>query len=468
MLLTKSDKFNANYASKIVEINNFVKHPNPNCTRMKCAVIDGYSISVSIDTPEGIYIYFPVGSEISNTYLSANNLFRNKDYNADKEKSGFFEDNGRVKMIKLQGEYSEGFIMPISSLDAWLGKPFGTAKVGEEFDTVDGKRLSSKFIVKGPKINAVNPNGKQRKRKVKEIDRVIEDQFRFHYDTTLIKKCPYVIKPDSLISITEKVHGTSGISSNVLCKKLIPWHSRFGAFMFNAWDKIVSLFSKNNYNFELNEEEYADLWASRTVIKNGKINKDVTPGYYGVDVWKYAHDVIKPFLTKGLTAYYEIIGYLPNGGLIQKGYDYKYKQPENGVYKYNENFGIRIYRVTYTNPDGKVYEFSAKQVQDWAEGNNLVPVKEMYYGYAKDLYPYLVRSNSDQTFGDLFISALAIDKNFYMELDSPNCFNKVPHEGVVIKIEDSRSRAFKLKCLRFLDKESRLLDAGESDIESEA
>ena len=37
-----------------------------------------------------------------------------------------------------------------------------------------------------------------------------------------------------------------------------------------------------------------------------------------------------------------------------------------------------------------------------------------------------------------------------MEKNSPHCINKVPHEGVVIKIEDGMSRAFKLKCFKFI------------------
>lgn len=55
-----------------------------------------------------------------------------------------------------------------------------------------------------------------------------------------------------------------------------------------------------------------------------------------------------------------------------------------------------------------------------------------------------------------------------MEMDSPHCINKVPHEGLVIKIDDGVTRAFKLKCFRFLNKEQELLDKGESNIEDES
>ena len=52
-----------------------------------------------------------------------------------------------------------------------------------------------------------------------------------------------------------------------------------------------------------------------------------------------------------------------------------------------------------------------------------------------------------------------------MEMDSPECNNKVPHEGIVIRVEDMKPKAVKLKCFNFLNVESKQLDAGEENIE---
>ena len=49
-----------------------------------------------------------------------------------------------------------------------------------------------------------NKKGKNNKKK---ISKIIDEQFRFHYNTLLIKKCPNVIQPDDLIHISAKVHG---------------------------------------------------------------------------------------------------------------------------------------------------------------------------------------------------------------------------------------------------------------------
>lgn len=219
---------------------------------------------------------------------------------------------------------------------------------------------------------------------------------------------------------------------------------------------------------EIDDTRYDYLWSSRSVVKNPYYNETTGGGFYGVDVWKYADDVVRPHLQKGMTAYYEIVGYLPNGGAIQKlggkAFDYGFEPPK-GEYKYGENFGIQIYRLTYTNPDRRVYEFSARQVQQWCVKEGLKPVEEYYYGYAKDLYPEL---SLTEHWNENFIQKLASDKNFFMECESPTCNNKVPHEGVVIKIENSLSEAYKLKCIKFLEGESKSLDKGEVDIETES
>ena len=267
--------------------------------------------------------------------------------------------------------------------------------------------------------------------------------------TTLIKKCPNVINPESRIQLSYKIHGTSGISAYVLCRQPLNWKQKIAKWLTGE---------------EFNRYDY--IYASRTVIKNKYYNRNVGSGFYGVDVWAEADNIVRPCLAKGQTAYYEIIGYLPNGKYIQKKYDYGCTPPKDGEkYTPEKHFKVRIYRVTYTNVDGKVYEYTPHQVQQWCSSVGLTPVEECYCGLAKDLYPELDISNH---WNENFIDNLSNDPRFYMEMDSPHCINKVPHEGLVIKIDDGVTRAFKLKCFRFLNKEQELLDKGESNIEDES
>lgn len=457
MKLIQSKNANVNYLAKIVKINNFHKHSDPEVTKLKCCCIDGFNIITGIDSEPGLYVYFPTACCINPKFLSYANLYRHGELNVDQTKTGMFDDNGRVKAIRLRGELSEGFIIPIVVLENWVMSTVNVelkVEEGTEFDSIehDGKTfwVNKKYIPKNTRTSGAPGSGNSGKGKQpKGLDKIIENQFRFHYDTVLIKKCPHVLHPSDLISITSKVHGTSGISAYVLCKQELNWKQKIARWLTGE---------------EFDKYDY--LYSSRSVIKNQYYNKSVQGGFYRVDVWKYADDIVRPCLSKGMTAYYEIIGFLPNGGYIQKNYDYGCLPPVGDeAYTYGKHFKVQIYRVTITDVSGKVHEFSAREVQLWAQMVGLVPVEQYYYGYAKDLYPDL---DPSEHWNENFLSKLANDKNFYMECNSPTCDNKVPHEGIVIKIENMKSEAFKLKCFKFLDGEGKALDKGEVDIESES
>lgn len=457
MKLIQSKNANVNYLAKIVKIDNFHKHSDPEVTKLKCCCIDGFNIITGIDSEPGLYVYFPTACCINPKFLSYANLYRHGELNVDQTKTGMFDDNGRVKAIRLRGELSEGFIIPIVVLENWVMSTVNVelkVEEGTEFDSIehDGKTfwVNKKYIPKNTRTPGAPGSGNSGKGKQpKGLDKIIENQFRFHYDTVLIKKCPHVLHPSDLISITSKVHGTSGISAYVLCKQELNWKQKIARWLTGE---------------EFDKYDY--LYSSRSVIKNQYYNKSVQGGFYGVDVWKYANDIVRPCLSKGMTAYYEIIGFLPNGGYIQKNYDYGCLPPVGDeAYTYGKHFKVQIYRVTITDVSGKVHEFSAREVQLWAQMVGLVPVEQYYYGYAKDLYPDL---DPSEHWNENFLSKLTNDKNFYMECNSPTCDNKVPHEGIVIKIENMKSEAFKLKCFKFLDGEGKALDKGEVDIESES
>ena len=159
---------------------------------------------------------------------------------------------------------------------------------------------------------------------------------------------------------------------------------------------------------------------------------------------------------------------MPTGSRIQGDWDYKCVYDPN-TYNYRDMsahamydaklFDIVIYRITTTNIDGKVYEYSAKQVKDWCIENGLHHVTELYYGYAKDLFDL----DPAQHWNENFIDAL---RETYLEGDSILCNNKVPEEGIVLRREVSNIDVYKLKSNRFLQKETKELDKGVIDIES--
>lgn len=121
-----------------------------------------------------------------------------------------------------------------------------------------------------------------------------------------------------------------------------------------------------------------------------------------------------------------------------------------------------MHRITQTNVDVKVHEYSAREVQQFCESRGIKAVNQFYYGTAYDLYPDIV---NDEDYGENFINELANDKEFFMEMNSPDCVNKVPHEGIVIKKEDGIAHAWKLKTFAFMNREQKELDKGIENVE---
>ena len=464
MKLTKSKKANINYLAKVININTFEKHPNADA--LQCVNVDGYRIIIGLNEPAGKYIYFPTSCEINPNLLAFANLYRHKEKNNNpEERAGFFEDNGRVKAIKLRGVVSEGFLLQAEILENFIKSSVNidlNCEAGTEFDIVehDGKEIwiCKKYIIQ--RQYSSGPKESRHQNKVKRFDRIIPEQFKLHYETVQIKKEPWCINPEDLIHLSYKIHGTSFVSANVLVKKPLNFLQKIGYLIAGkGWLKYIT--------------DYDNIYSSRSVIKNQYYNKNASLGYYGIDVWAEANKVVAPHLPKGYTVYGEIVGFLPNGRYIQKNYDYGCVPPGEGeTYIPEKHFKVRIYRVTEVNADGIIHEFSAREVQQWCERNNLTPVEECYYGYAGELYPDLYQDVNGypmypENWNQLFWERLANDEDFYMECDSPSCVNKVPHEGLVIKKEDMIPRAWKLKCFAFLNKEQKELDAGEANIEDE-
>ena len=442
---------NQNYAAIVVEIKTII--PLENCTNVQAAIIMGNQVIVSKDVKVGdIGLYFPLECQLSKEYLSNNNLYRKSEFNVDTTQKGYFEENGRIRCVKFRGHKSEGLFMPINSINT-LGKGVDLdidLKIGDCFDELDGVPICSKYVVNTNKTPG-QPGSKSSKSIKKYESKLVENQFRFHQDTSMLYRNLHRIEPNSLISITYKLHGTSGISSYVLCKQPITKLDKVKEWLWNMSYKIGNLTRNSTWSFSMNTTKYDYIYSSRKVIKNGELNPNAQH-FYNEDIWGIAHNELKDFLQKGMTFYYEIVGFLPNGGSIQKDYDYGCEANKHAIY---------IYRITQTNVDGKVFEFSAKQVQDFCKKNGLNAVPELYYGYAKEFSDERLNKENWE------IKFLETIKNKYNEKDCFMCSNKVPQEGVVVRIEGLECEAYKQKSELFYQRETKLLDKGESNIEDE-
>ena len=442
---------NENYAAVVVEIKTII--PLEKCDNVQAAIIMGNQVVVSKDVKVGdTGLYFPLECQLSKEYLSNNNLYNKYELNIDNTKKGYFDENGRIRCQRFRGHKSEGLFMPKESLNFCL-KVGDILNLNDTFDELNEIPICSKYVVKTNRTPG-QPGSKKSKSTKKYESKLVENQFRFHQDTSMLYRNLHRIEPNSLISITYKLHGTSGISSYVLCKQPITKLDKIKEWLWNMSYKIGNLTRNSTWSFSMNTTKYDYIYSSRKVIKNEELNPNAQH-FYNEDIWGIAHNEVKDFLQKGMTFYYEIVGFLPNGGSIQKDYDYGCEPTKHAIY---------IYRITSTNVDGKVIEFSAKQVQDFCKKNGLNAVPELYYGYAKNFYPYLGDQDDLEKWRSDF---LLVIKSQYNEKDCYMCSTKVPEEGCVVRIEGLEFEAYKQKSELFYQRETKLLDKGESNIEDE-
>ena len=450
---------NENYSAMIVKIKNLL--PIENADKLQHANIYGNLVIVSKDVKQDdLMIYFPVETQLSENFLKSNNLYRDKILNNDKEKAGFFESNRRIRAVRLRGAVSQGFLVPITNFEYLCdelkymknnnsfiirkGKEYYELNENDTFDKLFNETICKKHIIK---VN--NPVGQtrldKRNKKIKRTE-IVDNQFRFHIDTAQIYKNLHRLKPETILHISRKKHGTSLIVSNVLVKRKL-----------SIIEKLLKLMKVN-----IKETEYKNVYASRTVLKNLDIDRN-TNSFYDTDIWGKANNYIIDKMGKipeGMTIYAEIVGYTDIDKFIQKYYDYGCN---------NGQFEVYVYRITFTNPEGYVYEFSAKQVQSFCKLYNIKPVEELYYGSVANLYNYLsddkYKLEENQNIPDDFLDLVSKE---YLEKDCPYCKSKpnTPDEGIVIRVEDSNMiESYKLKSFRFYQNETKQKDNNEADIE---
>ena len=430
---------NPNYCATVVKISKL--NTLENCDNVVAAIIFGNSVIVGKDTKIGDFgLYFPPETQLHHDFLHANNLYRKAELNADVTKKGYFEENRRIKVAKFRGHKSEGLFMPINCL-MYLKTSLNHSnndellKEGTDFDKIDGHEICRKYV-----IRLKNEPGQQKKsdkKVVKRFDKLVENQFRLHIDTENLRRNSYKLHPEDMISITNKIHGTSWVVGKVLTRKPLGW--------------FKSLLKK--FIPELNDTLYDVIYSSRTVVKNKYINTTVNSGFYNFDLWGEIALGLKDSLMDGITLYGEAVGYLPTGAWIQKGYHYGCRP---------NNYEVYVYRITYTNPQGKLIEFSWPQIKEYCVKYGLKHVQEFYYGKAKDYCPTIP---VEQHWNENLLAKLEAD--FMLDRKCPLNNNEVWEEGIVVRVDGLfECPPYKLKNFAFLDKERKDNDEGVVDIES--
>jgi hypothetical protein len=505
-MFTKSEKIKLEYCAQIVKIGELYPIEGSDFL-MKTYIGGAYQVVVGKDTVKtgDIMVYCKLETAINKDFLSINNQFElsERELNANyedvqklidegkedeaKKLVGYFNKHGRVRIVKLRGCASEGCLFPIESIAKWnpnilkynFEQCFTPNKDGIvvpfEFDTIDNVLFIETYIPPIPQNNQQKDglSRKERKRgkKLLKLNRMVEGQFAFHYDTNQLKDNLWRFTPDTLVDITVKEHGTSFICGNVLTKRYLKENFLQKSIreLKNNYKKLLSSIDHKKRELTLPKfvVEYGEVTSSRGVIKNQYLNKDVGKGFYKVDIWTEYGNIVYPLLKEGMTLYGEIVGYVSNSTtMIQKGYDYGCKVGKNI---------LMPYRITETDADGNHKEWNVQEVYDWTINllNNhpelkekIKPITILYHGRIGDIYNDIQET---ENWNQELLTKLENDKiNFGMELNEPMCKTKVPREGVVIRIvNDVKPEAFKLKTVSFKMREAKQVDAGEVDMETQ-
>lgn len=423
-----------NYACSVVQIGKVFDIEGAD--KVKRVVVNGNNVVVSNSVKEGDkMLYFVSGTRLNGDYCHKNNLFEKHESNYDTTKRGFINSKQRVKAIKLRGVISDGMLMPMDSLLPFLEQgSINSLKVGDEFTTINGTDLCKKYIIKIKQEG--QSNSEKNKGKVKKFDRLVENQFYLHGDTSNLRKNMHNIHPNTVIGVSTKKHGCSAVFANILTKKQLNWKERL----------------VKRFGIPVVEEVYDIIYSSRKVIKNKNINPDQGGGFYGEDIWGVVAKEIGHLIPKNYTLYGEILGYTPSGSFIQKGYDYGCAEGEHKFY---------VYKISVVNPSGQVIFLSDPQIEEFCEkvGLNFKDTV-IYQGKAKDMYPNIIL---DHEWRDKFLAQLEKD---YNEKDCYMCTNKVPEEGIILRVDKLDSyEAYKLKSKRFLLMEDEEQEQGIANIE---
>lgn len=342
------------YCGYITRIKNV--RPHSNADRLLCGECFGNNVIVSLDYKENqLGVYFPVDGKLSEDFANKHNLVRKKDENGNNVGGYLDPEKRNIKALKLRGEQSDGLFMPIESLADYVD--ITTLNEGDTITTLNGILICEKYIPKTNRRGNYSVNGKSNKKK----KTITYPYFDEHIDTAQLAYNMNAFKAGDLIEITLKMHGTSQRTAYTLVQKekIYPW----------VIDKIRRLFRLKP---EVIESYDYISGTRRCTLEN------FDGGYYGDNAFrKQHHDKFVGKLHKGEEIFYEVVGFTDSGTPIMPTVSNKKLDDKEFIKKYGSDtvfsYGcnptvsidcddvqsdIYVYRMTMTNPDGEVVEYS--------------------------------------------------------------------------------------------------------------
>ena len=409
------------YNAYITRIKNIHKHPNAD--RLQIGECFGNAVIVSMEYEDNqLGVYFPSDGRLSVEFAEANNLLRKKDENGNNIGGYMDPDKRNVTAIKLRGEKSDGIFLPLKSLESF--GDITTLREGDRIDNFNGHEICCKYVPqKQNRRGHYSEGNKTRKKKVP-----VAPLFAEHADTEQLAYNLAAFKPGDEIEITLKMHGTSQRTGYLPVLK---------GYKRTLFDKIFRREGKPIYDWG-----YVS-GTRRTVLE------DFEGGYYGSNAFREAHSkFFEGKLNKGESIYYEVVGFTDNGAPIMASGDNKKLNDKDFVKQYGDttvfSYGckpivsidcddiqsdIYVYRMTMTNEDGFVVEYTPDFMRYRCEQMGVKTVPVFWKGIIPSFYEVVSEDGALVTEGE-WIKEKA--EQFY---DGPDPIGKTHvREGVVVRI----------------------------------
>ncbi len=446
------------YTAFITRIKNL--RPHPNADHLQMGECFGNTVIVSMDyTDNQLGIYFPSDGQVSVAFAEANNLLRKKD-DAGNNIGGYMDpDKRNITAIKLRGEKSDGLFLPLKSLESF--GDITTLNEGDRIDNFNGHEICCKYVPRrNHRQGGVSQGNRTRKKKAPIAPLFIE-----HADTEQLAYNLGAFKPGDEIEITLKMHGTSQRTGYLPVFKGWKVKNKFFEGVVNKYASSNNLnpFVRKCIDIAMRGAQPIYDWGyvsgtRRTVLEN------YDGDFYGSNEFREQHSkTFEGKLWKGETVYYEVVGFTNTGAPIMAdgnneklgkdfvkqygktttfsygcrplGFDmslsYLEGNIEEGIVKDYPQSDIYVYRMTMTNEDGDVVEYTPDFMRYRCEqmGVKTVPV------FAQFIIPEFYQLPDDVG------SPQAIDAGEYVRkiaekyYDGPDPIGKTHiREGVVVRI----------------------------------
>lgn len=341
--------------------------PIPNADKIQVGYVLGEPVVVSKEHAVGdIGLFFPVDLQLSEDYVRENNLSRRVENNKDKDKTGFFDENRRVRAQPFLKVKSCGLFMPLDSI-AFTGGTITSADEGLAFDELNGHKLVQKYISEASKVKGAANQAKTGKKNFAPF-------FAKHVDSEQFKHYAERIQKGSLLHFHAKVHGTSARMGYLPVQK----PDTRPAWLQKASDIYAKFFGKEP---AAPEYSYDYVLGTRNVVL--KLDEAEKEGFHGKEQFRFdVFEMVKPYLEKGMTVYGEIAGYVNDGSIMPKhsikdlkSKDFTKKYGESITYSYGckeHEYRFHIYRITMTTEAGTHIDWTQAQIDSWCADRGLL------------------------------------------------------------------------------------------------